>query len=240
MNLPEPRLFTVVSRSDLAQGVFSLTLAPADGEPVFSFLPGHWIMLHLLNPDGTTRKKAAFSIASAPSESTKTIELGIKIRGELTTAAAKFEKGDQVKVQGPYGAFFLQNAPEPLVLIAGGIGITPFRSMVREACLQKSQRDIRLFYSDRTQSEMAYEKELRGLAKECPNFKPTFILTRESPETWDGETGHLSADMLKRSGADLSRSDYMACGSLEFVQHTQDVLKSLGVDLKTKFKQESF
>ncbi|MFH1621277.1 MAG: FAD-dependent oxidoreductase [Patescibacteria group bacterium] len=240
MEIPKLRSFRVASRSDLAEGVYSLTLVPADSEPLFSFEPGQWIMLHVLNPDGTTWRKAAFSIVSAPAESTASFELGIKIRGELTTRASKFEVGEKVKVQGPYGFFFLEDTVATLVLLAGGIGVTPFRSMIREMCLQKNTRNIYLFYSTGTREKMAYEKELRDLSRECPNFKPIFILTHETPADWDGESTRMSKEMLKSRGVDFKTADFMACGSTRFVQDIKVMLESEGVDLKNKFKQESF
>ncbi len=240
MDIPENRLFEVTDRSNLAQNVFSLTLVPADNRSMFSFKAGQWIMLHLINSDGTTWRKAAFSIASAPVESSSSIELGIKIHGELTTRASKLNRGDKVKVQGPYGFFLLRQAPEQLVLLAGGIGITPLRTMIRECCLQKSDREIFLFYCERTREEMAYEQELRDLAARHPNFKPTFILTRVAPQNWDGELTRISVETLQGRGIDLATADFMACGSSSFVQNIKEMLELGGVNLKNKFKQESF
>lgn len=241
MPLPILRSFRIVKNQLLADGIFSLTLAPDDGEPMFPFIAGQWVMLHLLNEDGTTWAKAAFSIASAPSESMQQLELAIKIYGDYTKRASTLKEGDRVKLQGPYGVFTLRPGTGPLVFFAAGIGVTPFRSMIRELIAAHDLRPVTLFYTNRTPALTAYESELRELAVMHSAFHPVFILTgSETPDDWDGERGRLNEAMLLKHLGDWSGNEYAMCGPKEFMDSIRDMLVSHGVDVKTKLRKELF
>jgi len=236
--LLEKRLFTVVKNEPLATGMFQLTLAPAEGMAVFPFIAGQWVYLYLLNEDGSEWARAAFSIASAPSESTATIQLAIKVYGDYTKRAQTLKEGDRVHIQGPFGVFMVKQGNAPLVFCAGGIGITPFRSMVRELFAMHDARPMTLFVSNSTRDAAAYIDEFRELAKIHPTLRVISIFTRESVP--DSESRRLDATMLSAHVADLSGVEYYACGPHPFVDAVRDTLVSLGVDSKTKLHKEFF
>jgi ferredoxin-NADP reductase len=240
MPLPQLRRFRVLENTVLAEDAFLLRLEPADGESMFSFLPGQWVMLHLLNGDESPWGRAAFSIASAPFESQTSIELAIKIYGDFTKKAHALKDGDVVNVQGPYGVFVLKPGTAPLVILAGGIGITPFRSMIRELIRSGSERHIVLFYSNRFRAQTAYENELRDLAARHANFKLVLILTGEQPEGWDGETRRFDLPMLKQYVADLQVAEYLTCGPIPMMDDLKAMLVAEGIDPKVKFRKELF
>ncbi len=141
---------------------------------------------------------------------------------------------------GPYGMFTLREGISPLVIFAGGVGFTPFRSMVRTICATDSVREVFLFYSNRTRAEIAYEQEFRALAAKHPNFHPIFILTRESLADWDGELRRLDKDMLHKYIPDLEASEYLVCGPNAFMESVRDLLISEGIDVKAKLRKEIF
>jgi ferredoxin-NADP reductase len=240
MPLPVLRPFRVVSSRPLAKKTFALTLAPADGEPMFTFTAGQWAMMHLLNPDGTTWGKAAFSIASAPYESGESFELAIKVYGDYTAKAQDLKPGDTVKIQGPYGVFTLRDGSEPLILVAGGIGVTPFRSMIRQSLHTRPDRSIVLFYSNRTREDIAYESEFRDLAAQYPNFRPVFLLTGDAPPDWDGERGRLDARIFDAHVGDLAWCECLMCGPKAMMDSLKEILVAKGVDVKTKLRKELF
>lgn len=222
--------------------VYTLVLEPAAEEAMVPFLAGQWLYLHLMKEDGTSAGRAVFSIASAPSESALSLDLGLKVAGGFTQAASKLMPGDSVGLQGPFGIFTLKDdEEEPLIFFAGGIGITPFRSMVRELWRRGSRRSVVLFYSNREVEEVAYWEEFERMAKEMASFKPVFILTTDDvPPVWAGETRRLDAAMVKAHVPDLSRGSFLMCGPQGYMEAVKSILEGEGVDTKARLRKELF
>jgi ferredoxin-NADP reductase len=234
------RRFRVIENRQEAEETFVLVMEPADGEPMFSFQAGQFVMLHILDADGASVGRAAFTIASAPVESSEKIELGIKVYGQFTTRAKTLNVGEIVGIQGPYGRFVLEKDAEPLVLFAGGIGITPFRCMIREILLSGLKTNVILFYSDRSMATMAYEKELRELATTHKNLRVNFLFTRDKVDPSIGECGRLNAEIVSRELTFPPTAVYCMCGPDPFMECVKSILISNGVDVKTALKQEVF
>ncbi len=234
------RDFRVVNSFKLADGIFELALAPADQVPLFAFTPGQFVMLHLLNADGSVWAKSAYSISSAPADSSETIKLAIKIRGEFTQRAQQLKAGDAVKVQGPFGKFILPKQASHLVMLAGGIGIAPFRSMIRAALDAQPACQVTLFYSCKTLESMAYYDELMRLGAYHPEFKPVCSLTGYAPQDWTGETGRIGAQLFQKHVSEPANATFLVCGSREFVQDMADMLKKSGVDIEHNLFKEMF
>jgi ferredoxin-NADP reductase len=220
---------------------FTLILVPADAQPMFAFKAGQWIYLHVLKADGTSAGRAAFSVASAPQQSTDRFELGIKVHGNFTKATSQLIPEDMVGVQGPFGVFVLHEDVSPVVIFAGGIGISPFRSMIRKLWHDQSATDVYLFYSNREIEDVAYWEEFEQIAKSWPNFHPIYTLTTEDvPPAWTGEKGRLSSAMIKKYLPDLSRGEFLMCGPLGFMDTVRQILEAEGVDTKTRLRKELF
>ena len=129
--------------------------APAD----FTFVAGQWVYLHLVNDEGESLARAAFSIGSAPSEAEKELRFGVKIYGRLTAALAELRAGDRIGVQGPFGVFVLPSEPAPLLFLGGGIGITPLRSLIRGALDQGWPEPISLIWTTKTEEDLLYHQD---------------------------------------------------------------------------------
>jgi ferredoxin-NADP reductase len=138
--------------------------------------------------------------------------------------------GLEIEVKNPRGSMVLPQDPtRPLVFLAGGIGITPLISMVRQATVSQSNQKIHLFYANRTIAQTAFLKELQQMADQNPNF--TFIptMTQETGE-WKGETGRVSQDMVKKYLPSLENTVFYLAGPTGMVQGMTDLLSSMGVD----------
>ena len=235
------RPFEVVRNTPLAKDTFELVLRPADSQPLFAFQAGQWIGVRLPNESDPTRKIAAFSIASAPIESTQDLALAIKAYGERTHLLQAAKPGDTVSVQGPYGAFTLKPGASRTVFLAAGIGVTPFRSMIRQALLSGDTRELVLFYSNASTDTAAYAQELRELATRFPNFKLVPTLTREQPQGWDGESRRIDGEMIaSRLGGMRPDDHFLLCGPTDFMDGLKNDLVQRGVDAKTRIRRESF
>jgi len=234
----EKRLFTVIKNRPVATGIFELTLQPAEGTEMFRFIAGQWVYLYLLNEDGSEWARAAFSIASAPSESTTQLELTIKVYGDYTKRAQQLASGERVRLQGPFGVFTVKPGAAPIVLCAGGIGLTPFRSMIRELAAQHDPRSVTLFYSNPTREAAAYVEELKQLTMTHSQLHVVFLFTREIvPES---EQRRLDATTLTTHVANPSVADYFMCGPEPFMDAIKEALMALKIDPKTHLHKELF
>lgn len=220
--------------------VFTLTLRPEQGAPL-AFAAGQWAYLHLLNQDGTSWGRAAFSLASAPAESKEKIQLAIKIEKDFTKRAGQLQPGDVVGIQGPFGVFVLPETASRVVMFAGGIGIAPFRGMIREILARHLPIKMVLFYSNRFIEESVFFEELDDYALQSPDFKAACTLTGgDVPGSWTGETGRFTHAMFDKYVQDEPGTIYLTCGPEAYMEQVKGVLVDKGIEVKTRLKKELF
>jgi ferredoxin-NADP reductase len=220
--------------------IFTLRLRPKAAEDKFHFLAGQWVYLQLLNDDGSLWARAAFSVLSSPANSRDMIELGIKVYGDFTKRAAGLVPGDMVSVQGPFGVFTLDESDAPMAMFAAGIGVSPLLCMMQDLADKKSMRPVTFFYSNKTVEDIAYFERLRELKKIYSNLNVVQTLTQKTYQGWDGETGRISGEMIKKHVTDLNSAKYYLCGPLDFMESIKAFLSGEGVDVKACVKQERF
>lgn len=192
-----------MARLKSRQGVAEQTMAFHFEKPEnWTFKAGQFVDITLINPpetdtEGDTR---GFSIASSPHE--ELLMVTTRMRGTAFKRVLRTLPLDtQVKVEGPFGNLTLHNnVARPAVLLAGGIGITPFRSIVFWAAKEKLKHRIFLFYSTRRPEDAAFLDELQSLERENPNYKciPTMTEIEKSKGLWQGEVGLISYDLIAR------------------------------------------
>lgn len=233
--------YRVLENRRTAKTVVAVKLAPEDGE-VFEFKAGQFTMLRLLNPDGTMWRAKAYSVCSPPSERSF-IELGFKIYGPFTQRAAALAAGDLVELAGPYGVFTLEKTPKDssVAFLAGGIGVTPFLSMTREAMVQKDERMYALLYANVTTEDIAFQDEILALTDEYPNFSATFFVEHGAlpPLPAITEVGRIPLDALKKYCGDFATTDYLMCGPPPFMEAMTKYLAEQGVP-KERIRKENF
>jgi ferredoxin-NADP reductase len=217
----ESKNYIVKSIGEIAEGTIKLELAPEDGKPI-QYSPGQFMVLTA--PSGTKR---AYSIASSPSM--EYLEFAIKqVNGEFTSQLKTLKEGGRMQVDGPLGPF-IYNTCGGYVLIAGGVGITPMVSILRDRDGRSECQEVTLFYSSRTKNRLAYYDELREIDSRNSNLKTVFTLTRENPPGWEYETGHIDAELLKKYLTDLEKKRYFVCGPARMVDSFREILKGLGI-----------
>jgi ferredoxin-NADP reductase len=141
--------------------------------------------------------------------------------------------GTAVKMDSAMGSFTLhKNSAKPAVFLAGGIGITPFSSIVRQADYDRAPHKLYLFYSNRRAEDGCFIDVLQNLQKTNPNF--SFIATiTDVPglnKTWNGETGRINRDMLSKYLDDLRGPIYYIAGPPAMVGGMRKMLVESGVD----------
>lgn len=158
----------------------------------------------------------AYSIAGNPAIK-DSIEMIIRYvpKGAATTFVFKaLEKKDKVIITGPYGTFFLQeDSDKDIVMIAGGSGKAPIRSILFRLKDFGMKRKVRYFFGARAIKDLYYTEELRALEKEYPNFQYIPALSAlDDQDVWDGEVG-LITEVLDKLSGDLIDSEAYLCGS---------------------------
>ncbi len=229
---------TLKGSSQVAERTLELRFDKPAG---MTFKAGQFMELTLVDPpeadaEGNTR---AFSINSAPDDHELTFTTRLRDTA-LKRVLPALPPGTVVKAEGPFGSLTLHNdAGRPAVLLAGGIGVTPFRSMARRAAHERLPHRIVLIYSNRRPEDAPFLDELRGLARQNPNFTfvPTMTRMGGSRLPWNGETARLDhAFMVKHlpggasSGSGPSRPVYYVAGPPAMVADVLAMLNQAGVD----------
>lgn len=141
--------------------------------------------------------------------------------------------GLKIKMEGPMGSFTLhKNTAKPAVFLAGGIGITPFRSIVRNAAHEKLPHKIFLFYSNRRPEDAAFLNDLQELEKKNPNFRliATMAEMEKSHLPWKAKTGFINQTMLSEFLSDLHGPIYYTAGPPGMVNAMRKMLVEATVD----------
>lgn len=222
----------LLARQEVAQGTLAFHLEKPDG---FDFKPGQAFEVLLPRASaGSSGQDAghAFSIVSAPHE--HDLVFATRMRDSAyKRALAGLEIGAPLEIDGPFGSLTLHRKAERAgVLIAGGIGITPFISMIRHAVHSRSQQALVLVYSNRRPEDTAFLAELQAHAQALPHFTLHATMTdmAHSAHTWDGATGMVDAAFVQRATQGLPAPIYYVSGPPGLVQAMRETLTQAGVD----------
>ena len=200
----------------------------------WTFEAGQAMDITLLAPsetdaEGNTR---TFTIASAPYE--KSLMVATRMRDTAFKRVLKvMPVGTAVQIEGPAGDLTLHRDPaRTAVFLSGGIGITPFRSIVFDAAKERLPHRILLFYSNRRPEDAAFLAELQTLEKENANYKLIASMTEmeKSHRPWRGETGVIGKEMLARNLKDAASPIYYIAGPPEMVKGLHTMINESGVD----------
>lgn len=180
-----------------------------------------------------------FSIISSPSQAKK-----FSIATRLSSSAFKqalfnLTLGSEVEVGAIGGVMTLPtDTTQPLVLVAGGIGITPFMSMLTLVKENQTEHHITLLYSNRTRPSSAYFDELTKLEEELPNF--TMIATMTDDEYWVGEKGLIDHEFIKEKIPDYKEAKYLVAGPPALVLSMANNFDRLGITKEHYILEEFF
>ncbi len=172
-----------------------------------------------------------YSITSSPAEQT-TISLAVKRDGSDHPVTnwlhedARVGDGVEVSLGGDF--FYEPDEAESVVLIAGGIGLTPLMSIVRSVDELATRSQLTLVYSASTPDEMLFRDELNSIAAANPRVRSVFTATQPAPDTWDGHTGRIGAGLLRTESIDLNAL-FFVCGPPSMIREMIEMLRELGV-----------
>jgi ferredoxin-NADP reductase len=221
----------LLNRVEVAEGTIAFHFEKPTG---FDFKPGQSADLTLPNPPETDAEGnvRTFSIASAPFED----QLMFATRMRDTAFKRSLKKmplGTVVKMDSAMGSFTLhKNSAKPAVFLAGGIGVTPFSSIVRQADHDRAPHKLYLFYCNRRPEDAPFVEVLQNLEKTNPQFRFIATMTemRRSKKTWNCETGRIDQEMLSKYLNELRGPIYYVAGPPALVSGMRKMLVASGVD----------
>ena len=199
----------------------------------FDFKAGQNMLVTIVDPPETDSKgpKRTFTIASAPDDAALMIATRMR-----DTAFKRVLKGAApglaVQIDGPNGVMTLHDdAARPAVFLAGGVGITPFLSMARDAARRKLPHRIHLFYSNRRPEDAAFLDELQALERANPNYHlvATMAEMEKSARAWSGERGVINRALLEKHVPALNEPVYYLAGPPGMTMAMQNMLEMAGV-----------
>lgn len=229
---PKQRLsLALKDKKKLAQHMHEFVFTPSQK---LAFQPGQYLewTLPLKRPIDTRGNRRYFTIASSPTE--PEIKLGVKIEeGKWSTFKkhlSEMKNGDILAASQLAGDFTLPKDPsKKLLFIAGGIGITPFRSMIQYLVDKNEKRDIIMLYTTPHPDELAYIP-LFDEAEKKLGIKVVYVITREenAPNDWKGKKGRITEDMLKEVAPDYKDRDAYLSGPNAMVESYKSLLHQAG------------
>lgn len=206
----------IVDKKEIATSTLQVTFQVSEQ---FTFTPGQYIFVDLINPP----VKRHFSIVNSPDEK-GIVTIATRIRDSgFKKSLKELPVGTEVELGPISGSFILpEDASRPLIFIAGGIGITPYISMLRYVKNHNLNYKITLLYSNRDQAGTAYFEEVK-------NFKS--ILTMTEDPNWNGEKRRIDANFIKEYFPNINSYGYFVVGPPPMVEAVQKALLEAGVEI---------
>ena len=218
----------VKEKREVAKGTL-LVVFDLQGAEV-EFRPGQYFWVELLDSPYEDEKglRRHISVVTSPTER-GVLGLCTRLRDTaFKKTLAELEVGDEVEVEEPKGNFVLpEDTSRPYVFVAGGIGITVFRSMLRYIGGTGEPYSVTLVYSNRDRESTPFLEELQELERTLPNFR--LVLTMTQDEGWEGERRYIGAELLRDHLGDLEAPTYLVAGPPAMVESVVDELASAGV-----------
>lgn len=195
-------------------------------------LAGQHVDVRLTAEDGYVAERS-YSIASAPEDDRLELTVERLADGEVSPYLIDvLQPGDDLELRGPIGEYFVwtESLGGPLLLLAAGSGVVPFRSILRHHVATRSAVPVRLLYSSRSLGEIIYREELERLAGD-DGIQVSFTLTRERPDGWAGYARRVDAALLAEvAWMPEQRPLIYICGPNAFVETAANTLVQLGHD----------
>ncbi len=219
---------TLLRVEELAAGSYNYIFRP---DRPLSFRAGQYLdwTMHVANPDNRGNRRS-FTIASAPTE--REIHLGVKFYPEPSAfkqALLDMMPGDVIYGSQLAGEFTLpRNQHEKLVFIAGGIGVTPFRSMLQDMIDRKDHRSVVMFYGNNTENEIAYADVLNRAEREI-GIRTVYAVASGHSRRNNVHTGYIDSALIQKEVPDFRDRTFFLSGPRAMVVNFEKVLRELGI-----------
>jgi ferredoxin-NADP reductase len=191
----------------------------------YTFLPGQFLSITLATRDGEQTKH--FTNDQAPAD--PFIEITTRLSGSaFKDALEDLRPGDIVRVAGPRGRMTLPEGTAKVAFLVGGVGVTPARSIIRDAVQRRTGLQVALFYGNQDQDGIPFGAEFDAYAAAHPEITVVHVLAAPTPG-WTGETGFITADIVRRHLAEPGTWHWVVTGPPAMIDAMQRVLAELGI-----------
>lgn len=208
-----------------ADQTWELEFEPAGKAMKFS--AGQFAFLQIIS-NAVTKEWHPFTMSSSPTENLK---FGIKELGDWSKNLGQVKAGDRAKVEGPFGVFNFRKYSHNQIWIAGGIGVTPFLSWMRDFSQNDKDYQIDFYYSAKNDQLFAFKAELEKIAQKFPNIKMHFWSTDKQ--------GFLTAEKIKELNPNALSADIFVCGPAGMMAAFKKQFADLGAK-KSQIHTEDF
>ena len=234
--------YLVESSEKITPSTLLLTLRRDEIQRPLSFQSGQYAAIGFEH-HGKKSPTRCFSIVSSPTEQ-DVLQFSMRIRGKFTTALSNLEKDDIVNVSGPFGGFVIDTAKDTeAVFIAGGIGITPFISMMRYLAKLNADNKVVLLYSCSAQDDIPFKDDLLEINKKHPNLHTLFVIGKgpaDSLPQANVATGNINDELLTAITANkFENKKFFICGPPGFMKAMAGIVALKGVS-KNRIMTEAF
>jgi ferredoxin-NADP reductase len=193
-------------------------------------------MIVTIKSEGTELRKP-FTISSSPTEQ-NFLEFTKKLtQHPFSKALEVLKPGDKVQIEAPFGNFIFKGEYGKIAMLAGGIGITPLRCMIKYATDNKLNTNIILLYSNILEDEIVFKNEIEEMKIQNENLKVAYTITQPT-EKWNGLKGLINREMIQKVITDYIERVFYICGPPGMVDAMVVILKSLNIPEKQINKEQ--
>lgn len=232
--------YEVVELNQPTPDIHEVVMRPVEGERL-DYQAGQYAFFRFV--DSKIPSEAhPFSFSSSPRAQEDTVTIMIKEDGDWTSSMDIVEIGDKVTIEGPYGKFYpddiAQDESQPMVLLSGGIGVTPNLSVLREEVAKESDRRIAFVWGLATEDDTMYLDEMKKLEEEFPNFSYHFIYSEEEVEGYP--YGFVDDEFIESEGLEelYDTATWHVCGPPPMLEASKGLLDDQDVTQEQAYIEE--
>ena len=230
------RRFVVSNVEPAGKDAYSIAVQPCDGQ-ILDHIPGQFAFITPVS-EIVPKEEHPFTISSTPSRP-GALQFVIRSLGDWTSNISRLKAGETVLIDGPYGLFShkVLTENEPIIMIAGGIGITPMLSMLRYMADVDDPRQILLIWSNKTKEHIVFPEEFNALEQSLQHFHIIHLITRDSEGK--NKIGRLDQNRLEKLLKGWRRtSNIFICCPLEMMKEMTRSVKNIGFSSARVYKED--
>lgn len=219
---------TLIKKDFISEGIVALSFERKNYH--YDFFPGQYVTIHVpVDPADGNGKTRDFTIASSPLQKDSIIIVTKEGKTEAKKALTSLEIGQSVSMTRPHGGFYLREENKShRIFLSGGIGITPFYSMITYNVDKQLHIPMTLMASFSVVEHIIFFDELLAITKQHPEIHVIYTLSREKNSS-TFEKGRISQELIQKYGGDIHNSFFMIAGAPEMVDDTIDIVEKMGI-----------